>query len=508
MLEERNHGGSHGDHLTRGNIEVVDLIGADGLDVTTLLTNRQSLLNEVAVLVDRGVGLRDDVAVFLISGEVVDLVGDDTIADATVRSLNETERVHACVAGQRTNQTNVRTLWGLNWTHATVVGRVNVSNLKASTVTGQTTRAQCGQTTLVGQTRQRVVLVHELGQLGSTEELTDSRGNRAHVNQGGRLDRLHVLSGHALTNHAFHAGQTHADLVLNQLAYGTQTTVTEVVDIVGLNRDFDTFRRGHNILAVVQAHKVFDGGSNILLGQNHLAGGISAQTQLAVDLVATDLSQVVALRLEEVVLQQSQRGLARRRLTRALLAVNLQQSLVGVCNTVLLQGGHHDLREAEALLDLLGGPAESLQQNRDRLATLTVNTNADGVPLVDVELQPRTARRNNLHRVQRALGGLVDGLIEVDARRAHQLRNNDTLSSVDDERTLVRHHREVTDEDSLALDLTGLAVGELRGDVEGSRVVDVLILGLIHGVLNGVEPWVRQRQGHLLGVVLDRRELF
>jgi len=170
--------------------------------------------------------------------------------------------------------------------------------------------------------------------------------------------------------------------------------------------------------------------------------------------------------------------------------------------------GHHDLREAEALLDFLSGPAESLQQNRDRLATLTVNTNADGVPLVDVELQPRTARRNNLHRVQRALGGLVDGLIEVDARRAHQLRNNDTLSSVDDERTLVRHHREVTDEDSLALDLTGLAVGELRGDVEGSRVVDVLILGLIHGVLDGVEPWVRQRQGHLLGVVLDRRELF
>ena len=75
--------------------------------------------------------------------------------------------------------------------------------------------------------------------------------------------------------------------------------------------------------------------------------------ELLVDLVAAHPGQVVALLLEEQVLQQGLRGLLGRRLARAQLAVDVQQRLVGACGVVLLQRRHHDLGEAEALDDLL-----------------------------------------------------------------------------------------------------------------------------------------------------------
>ena len=40
------------------------------------------------------------------------------------------------------------------------------------------------------------------------------------------------LKGHALADHALQAGEADAELVLQQLADGTDTTVAELVDIV------------------------------------------------------------------------------------------------------------------------------------------------------------------------------------------------------------------------------------------------------------------------------------
>ncbi len=66
---------------------------------------------------------------------------------------------------------DVRTFRGFDWTYATVVSRVYVSNFEACTFTGQTAWAECGDTTFVRNLRQRVVLVHKLRQLAGTEEL-------------------------------------------------------------------------------------------------------------------------------------------------------------------------------------------------------------------------------------------------------------------------------------------------------------------------------------------------
>src|SRR5690606_21740388 len=114
-------------------------------------------------------------------------------------------------------QADVRAFRGLDRAHAAVVGRVDVADLEAGTLTGQTAGTQRGQTPLVGQARERVVLVHELRQLGRSEELLDRGHDGTDVDQRLRRDRLDVLRGHALAHHALHAGQADTDLVLDEL---------------------------------------------------------------------------------------------------------------------------------------------------------------------------------------------------------------------------------------------------------------------------------------------------
>ena len=84
---------------------------------------------------------------------------------------------------------------------------------------------------------QRVVLVHELRELGGAEELLDRSRHRADVDEGLRGDRLDVLGGHAVSHDALHPSQTGTQLVLDELTDGTQTTVAEVVDVIGLDDD-------------------------------------------------------------------------------------------------------------------------------------------------------------------------------------------------------------------------------------------------------------------------------
>src|SRR5207249_2346055 len=112
----------------------------------------------------------------------------------------------------------------------------------------------------------------------------------------------------------------------------------------------------------------------------------------------------------------------------------------------------------------LAGPAQRLEKYSDRLPALAVDTHADGVTLVDIELQPRTAAWDDLDAVQQLFGGLVDALVEVHTGRPDQLADHHALGPVDDERALLRHHREVAHEHRLALDLTGVVVDELGGD--------------------------------------------
>ena len=233
----------------------------------------------------------------------------------------------------------------------------------------------------------------------------------------------------------------------------------------------------------------------------------SVDAELLVGLVAADLGQVVALRVEEQVLQQRLGRLARRRLARTQLAVDVEQGLVGRADVVLLEGGEQRLGPGEVLADAVGGPAQRLEQHGDRLAALAVDADADGRALVDVELEPRAAARDDLDAVDVDVGGLVEGAVEVDARRADELADDHPLGAVDDERALAGHHREVTHEHRLRLDLAGGVVDELGRDEQRGRVGHVLVLALLDGRLDVLEARVGEGQAHRAGEVLDRRDL-
>ncbi len=79
VLEERDHGRGHRHHLARRDVHVVHLGRGHVLDLALLPADQDACLDEPAVVVDRRVGLRHDVAVLLVGGQVVDLVGDDTL---------------------------------------------------------------------------------------------------------------------------------------------------------------------------------------------------------------------------------------------------------------------------------------------------------------------------------------------------------------------------------------------------------------------------------------------
>lgn len=231
------------------------------------------------------------------------------------------------------------------------------------------------------------------------------------------------------------------------------------------------------------------------------------RAQLLVDLVAADLGEVVALRVEVEVLEQRLRGLTGRGLARTQLAVDVEQRVVLALGVVLLQGGAHGLVLAELLEDLLGRPTESLEQNGHGLLALAVDADTDHVALVDLHLQPGTPGRDDLGGEDVLVGRLVDGGVEVDTRRTDQLRHHDTLGAVDDEGALVGHEREVAHEDRLGLDLAGLVVGELGRHEERGRVREVAVLALVDAVLRRLETVVAERQRHRPGEVLDRRDL-
>ena len=101
VLEERNHRGSHGPQLARRHVHVVDLVGLHELNFATLATNQNAIFGHRTVVLQWRICLCDDKSVFLISGEVVDLIAHLAVHDLAVRSFNETEGIDATVGGQR-----------------------------------------------------------------------------------------------------------------------------------------------------------------------------------------------------------------------------------------------------------------------------------------------------------------------------------------------------------------------------------------------------------------------
>ena len=134
------------------------------------------------------------------------------------------------------------------------------------------------------------------------------------------------------------------------------------------------------------------------------------ETELLVDLVATDLREVVALRVEVEVVQQRAGGLGGDLLARTELAVDVAERVFLGEDRVLRERLFDRVEAGELGEDVLARQAEGLEEDGDRLLALAVDAHADLVALVDLELEPGAAARDDARRDDVLVGLVLSGV--------------------------------------------------------------------------------------------------
>ncbi len=157
----------------------------------------------------------------------------------------------------------------------------------------KTTRAECGQTALVGQPVRGFVWSMNCDSCEEPKNsLMAATMGRMLISDCGVISSM-LLGAHALTDDALHTAHADAELVLDELANGADAAVAEVVDVVDLEA----------LLAGSEGQQVAQRRDDILVGERRglFLGG---EVELLVDLVTADAGQVVALRVKEQTLEQ------------------------------------------------------------------------------------------------------------------------------------------------------------------------------------------------------------
>ena len=205
---------------------------------------------------------------------------------------------------------------------------MNVAHFETRALSGQAARSQGRETALVRDFAQRIGLIHELRQLRRAEELLDNCRSRLVVHQLLRHQRFDVLQAHPLFDRALHPDQPDAELVLDQLSDRTHAAIAEMVDIVDL------------AVAVLELHQVAHDFEDVLAAQSALLER-HVNLELVIQLEPADFREIVALGVEEQVVEEGGRRFLRRRIAGPQAPVNLDDRLFGRAELVLRE------REAE-----------------------------------------------------------------------------------------------------------------------------------------------------------------
>ena len=217
VLEERNQRGCNRDNLSRRNVNVVDLLSRNcwirsTLENTTSTANLNSLFKEETIFVGLDVRRSDQNSIFLLSSKIDHLVGNVPFRNLSVRRHDEPELIHTSVRGELRDQTNVWTFRRFDWADSTVVRTVNVANFQLCTGSLKTTRSKRGKTSLVGNFRQRVRLIHKGRQLVRTKEALNRGRDRLDRENNSWQQVLLILRGHSLSSNLFHSNEAESQL--------------------------------------------------------------------------------------------------------------------------------------------------------------------------------------------------------------------------------------------------------------------------------------------------------
>ena len=457
--------------------------------------HQHALVGEGPVRGQLGVGLGDDVLLFLVCGQVDDLVGDHALRHPTVRGLDEAVLVYTPIGRQVADKADVRAFGRLDGAHAAVVGAVDVTDLEPGPLPGQATGPMAESRRLwVRPDSGLVWSMNCESWLVPKNSFMAATTGRMLISVWGVIASTSWVVMRSRTTRSIRE-RPDTDLVLDQLAHRAHTPVGEVVLVV------EAVTR----LALGQVEKVGACGQDLALGQHGLARHRAVQfdpeegleladlgAELAVELVAADPRQVIALGVEEGVLEIGPGRFHRGRLARTGTLVDLQEgSLLGRRHLLLALGVPLRFEELEVahetLEERLIGIAEGAQQREKGQAPLAGHPGAGTDVLArlgfDVELDPLAAV--GVHRAGHDRLGVAAGL-EDDPGRTDELRYDHPLGAVDNERAPVRHHGEIAHEDRLFFDLAGVGVLELRPHEDGRGIGHVLFLALLHRKLRAV----------------------
>ena len=194
-------------------------------------------MDEMSFFIQRLVGLRYCIIIFLIRGQINDIICYHRILRIcfiyfTIWSFDKSILVNSRIGRKRVDQTDVRTLRRLDRTHSSVMGIMYVTDLETGTVSGKAAWSQRGKTSLMRKLGQRVMLIHKLRQLRTSEELLHRCSHRLDINQCLWGNGFHILRCHTLADYSLHTGETDPVLILQKLTDSTDTTVAQVVDVV------------------------------------------------------------------------------------------------------------------------------------------------------------------------------------------------------------------------------------------------------------------------------------
>ncbi len=235
---------------------------------------------------------------------------------------------------------------------------------------------------------------------------------------------------------------------------------------------------------------------------------VHVQAQPRVELVASYAREVVALGVEEQLVEQRLGVVHARRLAGTLLLEQLDQgALFGAGG---LRVGLDRVADVQRVLEqpqdlLVARVAHRAQQHRHRQLALAVDAHVHLALLVDLQLQPGPARGHQVGDEHLLLAVLR--FHQVRARGAHQLGDHHALGAVDDERAALGHPREVAHEHRLLADLSRLAVDESHGHRQRTGVREVLLAALVERRDRLIERELAELDRKVARVVLDRRDV-
>ena len=136
--------------------------------------------------------------------------------------------------------------------------------------------------------------------------------------------------------------------------------------------------------------------------------------------------------------------------------------------------------------------------------TRTVDTSVGDVFWISFKLKPCPTVRNNCWSVTH-FTVFIDLIVKVNTRWAHQLRNDNTFTTIDDKSTHLSHNWEISEEDFLSFDFTSFFVNKTESHKDRCWVWCIVDTSFFKCILRLFQFVTNEFQFHSVCEVWDRK---